>query len=363
MRPNRNAMIACTIADCDNEEYRREYKVNARALMEKCRWGDWIIDIGLKFNTLTEWTVHEITIVDDLCRSYIIQMGRVFAMWLMAPYLLPMESDLPCTLAFMERMVTAICQMAEMESTQDVLYEEELDDDVDWLTAETHTLGDIAPLHSCVENAEIAKRWVTLAVSTINCRYQAEPSCGQPDRCVFCASTFGAASFTGVNGKQVAAAVAICLRRARWKETPSLSYLILSLMKEAKSLQYDKAISYYGGVTVPIDEIQEIFNDKQGKQYYVQRRRNLNKVDEYCVVYDATNRHYAGWLHRLAELEEALPKYKGELGINMERWADAVEVFLGTLELAECVESLVTWSCLTRCFVREDGPRLSLSVR
>ena len=106
-------------------------------------------------------------------------------------------------------------------------------------------------------------------------------------------------------------------------------------MEAAKKSKYDKSLSRYGGMTVPIEDIPKIFRNGKGKQYYAQRRRNRDGISEYCVVYDSTNWHYAGWLYRLAQAENALPKFTSVLGINMEKWADAVEVFLGALELAE----------------------------
>jgi len=183
-------------------------------------------------------------------------------------------------------------------------------------------------------------RWVALVAPDINCRSQGKDPCGMPAYCIYCASQANAALYADINGKQMAVAAAISLRRAKWKNTSALSYLILSLMEAAKKLRYDKMISYYGGITVPVEEFYRIFKDGQGKQHYAQRRRNEDGVSEYSVVDDASNKHYVGWLYRLAQVEEALPKFTGVLGMNMERWADAVEVFLGTLELAERTKEL-----------------------
>ena len=57
--------------------------------------------------------------------------------------------------------------------------------------------------------------------------------------------------------------------------------------------------------------------------------------EEYSAARDPANHSYAGWLYMLARKEGTDSEFDAFMARNQELWADAVEGFLGLLELAE----------------------------
>ena len=158
--------------------------------------------------------------------------------------------------------------------------------------------------------------------------------CGNKQRCIFCLARAVAQSYFG-RSREVTYAAIKCARKAEWSETDSLSQIIMKLMRASLELGFDKHLSRYGGLTIPVSDLERQFHRGAGTDIYPQRRRNRAGEEEYSAARDPANDTYAGWLYMLARREETADEFDAFMPRNRELWADAVEGFLGLLELAE----------------------------
>ena len=189
-------------------------------------------------------------------------------------------------------------------------------------------------MEECVNEAKPRKRWTRIEGAEISCQGKPTAPCGDKQKCIYCLARAVAATYFG-RSREVTYAAIESARRAGWTEADSLSRMILKLMRASVDLGYDKHLSHYGGLTVPVHDLERQFKKGAGTDIFPQWRRSRTGEEEYSAVRDPANKTYAGWLYLLARKEGTEKEFDDFMKRNQELWADAVEGFLGLLELAE----------------------------
>ena len=134
-------------------------------------------------------------------------------------------------------------------------------------------LGDYFPLRRCIKDAKPRVRWTSIDGMGISCQGKSKTPCGNKQRCIFCLARAVAQTYFG-RSREVTYAAIECARGAGWTEADSLSRMILKLMKASVELRYDKHLSHYGGLTVPVHDLERHFRRGAGTDIFPQRRRS-----------------------------------------------------------------------------------------